>query len=151
MISNIRELLKSIEDLMYGHNYEVCLGVDTFEGDTITDFEKQIKIKYPETHPELYPLKPTDRLEFWEDMRGKHNYRGDSGAGLVLTTTNELKLESKLQEYYTFIEQFIDKQTSFYYYNDPDGIPGYPVFWEYRFVLFTDKSKIIFIYGSSSD
>lgn len=151
MTSNIDEVVKEIERLMYGKNFEVCIGIDVFHGTTMTDFERCIKEKYPGTNPNLYPLVPLDKTELVDDIKDKLNFRGDDAAGLTLTEEKELQLKTLQQKYVDYIEQFLNDKTKCFYYSDTDGIPGYPVFWDYRYVVFTDKDKIIFIYGSSSD
>lgn len=136
---------------MYGHNFEVCLGVDIFNGTTEDDFSKELKSKYPNTDPYRSPLNECSKQEFFEDIQDKFNYRGDRGAGLSLTKTKELELKNFQRQFFDFITQNINEKSKFYTYPDPDGIPGYPVFWEYRFVVFTDQGNILFVYGSSSD
>jgi hypothetical protein len=151
MNDKINELIESLERLMYGHNYKVCIGIDVFKGNSETEFRNQIKLKYPKTNPENCPLTKIEIEYFWQDIKDKHDYRGDDGAGLKLSIEKEKNLKLKLEEYYNYIEQHFDENTKYFYYNDPDGIPGYPVFWEYRYVAMNKENKIIFIYGSSSD
>lgn len=151
MTSNIDDTIKQIERLMYGYNFEVCIGVDIFNGKTTLDFEKAVKEKYPDTNPDLYPLLPLDKDELLRDVIDKLDFRGDKAAGLTLTEGKEKKLKALQQKYLEFVGQFINEQTKCFYYSDPDGIPGYPVFWDYRYILFADNDKIILVYGSSSD
>lgn len=151
MTSNIYDIIKQIEHLMYGYNFEVCIGIDIFNGKTTADFKKAVKEKYPDTNPDLYPLLSLDKDEFLSDIIDKFNFRGDKGAGLTLTEEKEIKLKALQQKYLDYIGQFINEQTKYFYYSDPEGIPGYPVFWDYRYVLFADNDKIILVYGSSSD
>ena len=148
---NIKEIIERLEHLMYGHNYEVCLGIDVFDGHSFDDFKKSIKAKYPNTNPDKYPLTELTEQELFEDIKDKFDYRGDHGAGLTLTNEKENELKDIQNKYIDFIKQFTSNNSKFYYYSDPDGIPGYPVFWEYRFAVFNDKDKILFVYGSSSD
>ncbi len=151
MTSNINDTIKQIEHLMYGYNFEVCIGIDIFNGKTNIDFEKAVKEKYPNTNPQLYPLSSLNKDELLDDIIEKLNFRGDTAAGLTLTEEKEIKLKALQQKYLDFIGQFINEQTKYFYYSDPDGIPGYPVFWDYRYVLFADNDKIVLVYGSSSD
>lgn len=148
---DIKEIIERLEHLMYGHNYEVCFGIDIFDGSASADFKKSIKAKYPDTNPDKYPLTELTAQEFFEDIQDKFNYRGDHGAGLTLTKEKEIDLKAIQSKYFDFIKQFVNTNSKFYYYSDPDGIPGYPVFWDYRFVVFAENNKILFIYGSSSD
>jgi hypothetical protein len=149
--ANIDDIVKQIERLMYGYNFEVCIGINIFNGQTTADFEKAVKEKYPDTNPALYPLTTLDKDEFLIDIIGKLDFRGDKHAGLILTEQKDIKLKALQQKYLDYIRQFINERTKYFYYSDPDGIPGYPVYWEYRYVLFADNDKIVLVYGSSSD
>jgi len=92
----------------------------------------------------------SEKNEFLNDVTDKLNFRGDKGAGLNLSEENELELKALQQKYLDYIGRFINEQTKYFYYSDPDG-PGYPVFWEYRYVLFADNENIVLVYGSASD
>lgn len=151
MTDSIDQQLARMQALMYGYNYEVCVGIDIFKGSTSADFAEAIKKKYPQTNPHLYGLIPSDKDELFNDISDKLNYRGDSGAGLKLTIEKEATLKSIQDEYLSYINHFISESTQIYQYPDPEGIPGYPVFWEYRYVLFADNDKILLVYGSASD
>lgn len=92
---------------------------------------------------------PNDAL--LEDIMDKLDFRGDNMAGLALTEEKENTLKVLQQQYLDHIRHFINDKTKSFCYADPEGIPGYPVFWEYRYVVFTDDNKIILIYGAASD
>ena len=70
---------------------------------------------------------------------------------MTLKEQQEQILEEKQNEYKGFISQFINDRTEGYSYADEEGIPGYPVCWDYRTVLKTDKGRCLFIYASASD
>ncbi|MDR3669023.1 MAG: hypothetical protein P4L35_19510 [Ignavibacteriaceae bacterium] len=55
------------------------------------------------------------------------------------------------KEYKDFISHHITDETKIYSYPDVAGIPGYPVFWDYRFIVQSGNQTWLFIYGSSSD
>lgn len=148
---NIQEIVERISHLMYGHNYEVCLGIDVFEGKDNDAFNNQLKNKYPSSRPDKSPLIELTSQEFYEDIRDKFDFRGDSGAGLNLSPEKEVKLKELQQQYFDYLNQFINNNSKFYDYSFDEGIPGYPVFWEFRYVVFTEANKILFVYGSSSD
>lgn len=151
MTTNITDTIRQIEHLMYGYNFEVCIGIDIFIGQTEDDFKKSLKSKYPDTDPDSNPLLPLNKKECFSDIVEKFEFRGDSSAGLILTKEKESKLKALQQDYLDYIGQFTNERTQYFYYSDDQGIPGYPVFWDFRYVLFTDFEKIVFIYGSSSD
>lgn len=151
MDPDIKEIVQRLMHLMYGHNYEVCLGVDTFDGATHEDFKKSIKTRYPDTHPEKYPLIPCSLDEFFSEIRDMFDYRGDVVSGLELPDEKEVELKYWQDNYFEYIKQNITPNVKCYYYPDPEGIPGYPVFWGFQVVLFPGNGKIVFAYGSASD
>ncbi len=136
---------------MYGHNFQVCLGIDIFNGEATNDFVQAVKKKYPKTNPDQYSLLSLNKDELFDDIIDKLSFRGDKGAGLTLTQKKELKLKTLQQAYIDYIRQFINGQTTYFAYPYLDGLPGYSVFWDYCYVLFTDNHKIVFVYDSSSD
>lgn len=136
---------------MYGHNFQVCLGVDIFNGAATNEFVQAVKKKYPKTNPDQYSLSALNKDELFDDITDKLSFRGDKGAGLTLTQEKELKLKTFQQVYIDYIRQFINEGTSCFEYPFLDGLPGYSVFWDYCYVLFTGDHKIVFVYGSSSD
>jgi len=152
-LEKIKTLLYRIEKLMYGYNYEVTLGIEIFEGcSNISLVNKSIKRLFPDSNPEQ--IEPTIVLEssFWQVINETFDYRGESpGVALILNKQQELTLLDKQHEYKTYLSQFINQQTRIYDYKFLEGIPGYPVFWDYAFVIVTDDEKCILIYGSSSD
>jgi len=89
-----------------------------------------------------------------DDIEDKFAYRGDYGAGLNLTEEKEDKLKILQAHFVDYINKYINKQTNkqtrCFAYTDIDGIPGYPVFWDFRYILFIGADEIIFIYGSTS-
>ena len=149
---NISDLIKRLEHLMYGYNYQVTLGIDVFENCPNLDyFKNEFKKKYPLSKPETINLVPISIVDFWEEIDFGFNYRGDKSSGLTLDKKQQDQLEKLLASYKDFIHQYLNEKTKIYYYPDEEGIPGYPVFWDYSFVVQTDNNKFVFVYGSSSD
>jgi len=148
---DIDSLISRIIHMMYGHNFQVTLGIDIFNGVTEPDFQKAIKEKYPETHPDLHPLVAVEKQGLIENIKECLNYRGDSAAGLILKKEEEVELNALQEQYINYLEGFMEVQAKCFYYPDTDGLPGYPVFWDYCYVLFADHARIVLIYGSSSD
>jgi hypothetical protein len=147
---DIKEIIEQLEDLMYGYHYDVCFGIDIFDGHTFEDFNKSIKAKYPDSNPYSCPLTEVTKQEFFDNITAKFDYRGDDGSCLELTEEKEADLKIVQGKYFDFIKQFVNEYSKYYYYSDAKGIPGNPVFWEYRFAVFTNNDKILFIYGSCS-
>ncbi len=148
---NISDIIAQIEHLMYGFNFEVCLGVDLFEGCTIEDFKTALKKKYPSVDLNyIQHLVPIDKEELIADIKDKLNYRGDSHAGLSLSKEKETSLLELQASLITYINRFLDGSKSYSCPFDESAIPGYPVFWNYCYAVFSNNS-IMFTYGSASD
>lgn len=150
---DINSLLKSLEGLMYGRNYQVVFRLDYFEYcTTFGDFKRQFKQIYSGANMEETSLSLVSSEEFWNDINEGLDYRGDDGAGLHLSDTREKELKEIQKRYKDCIALFMNKKTKLFRYNNNDeGMPGYPVFWGYQFVLQTDYFKYLFVYGSASD
>ncbi len=137
---------------MYGYNYEVCFGVELFENCASYDvFKTNLKESFPKSNPETTTPIQFDKSFFWEEIEYGLNYRGDNSAGLILKETDKPKVEELQQKYVAFLKEFITESTEILSYPNDVGLPGYPVFWDYRFILFNEKDQCLFIYGSASD
>ena len=149
---SMRDILDQLEHIMYGYNYQVTFGIDIFENCTnLDEFKINLKKRFPESRPEIANFILYNVEDFWDEINLGLNYRGDSAAGLTLDEKANEKLEKLQLSYKDFLRQFINENTKIFSYPDEEGIPGYPVYWDYRFVVQTDNDKCIFIYGSSSD
>jgi hypothetical protein len=149
---SMRDILDQLEHIMYGYNYQVTFGIDIFENCTnLDEFKINLKKRFPYSRPENANLILYNVEDFWNEINFGLNYRGDSAAGLRLDEKENEKLEKLQLSYKDFLRQFINENTKIFSYPDEEGIPGYPVYWDYRFVVQTDNDKCIFIYGSSSD
>jgi hypothetical protein len=49
------------------------------------------------------------------------------------------------------VKRFIQPNSKIYAYPDMQGIPGYPVFWDYRYIIFSESGQALFTYGACSD
>ncbi|MFN0291094.1 hypothetical protein [Pedobacter helvus] len=151
-MKDIKDLLAAIEKSMYGKNFEVKLGIDVFEGNSLAEIEKAIEQRYTKINPvNLRSLAELDKEEFTKDIREKLNYRGDETAGLILSKKQEEKLQILFSQYFDILASFENSCTKYHYFTDLEGLPCYPVFWDFGFVLFTDNKKIILVYGAASD
>ena len=148
----IEDTFSQLESLMYGHNYQVKFGLHIFENCyNLDDFKRKLKQVYKNSRPEeVKPIQLTE-ADLWEDIDFAFNYRGDSGAGLSLSEGKEKLLKKEQEKYKAFIKQYINKETEIYSYPDDEGIPGYTVFWDFSFIVFTNDNKCLFIFGAASD
>jgi hypothetical protein len=62
-----------------------------------------------------------------------------------------MQIEIEQKKYTDFLNDFLSDGAKIFRYPDEKGIPGYPVWWDYRYLIFEEKSKCIFTYGSASD
>jgi hypothetical protein len=149
---DLKTTLYRLEKIMYGHNYEVIYGMDIFDNcSTIDEFNRHLKTAYPNSKPENATLIPITVDDFWEEINFGLTYRGDNNAGLELNEKEQDKFDELQKKYKDFICKHIDDKSQFYSYPDETGIPGYPVFWDYRFAIQSSASKFLFIYASASD
>jgi hypothetical protein len=149
---NIKENLNRLEKLMYGHNYEVTIGVDIFENcPTIEIFQKQLSDKYEKVKPQNFQPILFNKEDFWTDVKLGLEYRGDNVGGLKLTPKAESDLLKEQQNFTAFINYFISEKTKFYSYPEDLGMTGYIVYWGFTFLLLNPESPSLLIYGSASD
>lgn len=137
---------------MYGYNYEVHFGIELFDDcKTYQEFSVRLKSRFPTSRPEKIEPIIFDLKSFWEEINYGLQYRGDNSSGLILTNQKQVEVEAEQKVYTDFLREFISDNSQIFTYPDETGIPGYPVFWEYRFIVFNDRNQCLFIYGSSSD
>jgi hypothetical protein len=145
-------IIYKLEHIMYGHNYQVKFGVDLFqECPDLEEFKIRLKKKYPRTKPESVALITMTISDFWDEIDVGFTYRGDDAAGLNLSKKEEENLEILQKEYKDLTAKYIVDAKSILSYPDETGIPGYPVYWDYRFILQLRDDTFLFIYASASD
>jgi hypothetical protein len=137
---------------MYGYNFEVTFGIEVFENcSSYDDFAKQLKTVFPGTRPrEILPL-VVSKEEVWQDLLECLEYRGDNSAILILDEFQANAVKDEQAKYMRFIERFLSQATQIYSYPDSEGIPGYPVWWDYRYIIFSIDGQALFIHGACSD
>lgn len=144
------ELMKQLEHHMYGYNYAVTFGFNLLEGSkNIIGAKNTLKTIYTNANTEK--VKETSKDEFWEQIEYGLNYRGDEWSGLSLNEEAEQTLHALQRKYKEFISKYLKQNTIIYQMLDDKGLPGYPVWWNYHFILLNEDGKSMFIYGTSSD
>lgn len=151
-LDEIKTALYKLEKLMYGYNFEVAFGIETFsECNDYDQFVRNFQALFPKATPQkVIPISFTEQ-EFWEDLNYCLKYRGDSVAGLELNTVDGEAVDFLQLQYKNFIKTYLTQGSQIFAYPDQVGIPGYPVFWDYRYIIFKGDGKALFTYGSSSD
>jgi hypothetical protein len=150
---NIKTLLRQTPKLMYGLNYEVTLGIEIFDSCfSLSDVNNAIKRTFSNSNLEEIEPVAVSVEDFWKDINDKFDYRGnDNGSYLKLNEQQERELKRKQNEIKHFVAQYIVNSTKVYSYPFLEGIPGYPVFWEFAFALLNVDGNCVFFFGSSSD
>ncbi|MBO9153842.1 hypothetical protein ACFOTA_16600 [Chitinophaga sp. GCM10012297] len=146
----ISKLIAAIEQRMYGHNFEVKLGFDVFNGSSEADFFAALKGRYPDADTTQTLIAATTN-SLVAHILACFNYRGDDGAGLKLSVEKERKLLDLQQQYFDVLEGFLGPDAQPFVLPNYNGLPGYPVWWDFRYVIFSDANRIALAYGSSSD
>ena len=151
-IDDLNTVLYKLQQLLYGYNYEVLLGVESFENcEDLEQFKVRLKERFPNSTPESVTPVPLAIDDFWEEVEFGLEYRGDSGAGVQLDG-EKLRQFATLKAYFcNFLQECIKPNSQIYSYPDERGIPGYPVWWDFRFIILTIGYNTIFVYGSASD
>ena len=141
---NIKVLLYQTQNLMYGFNYEVTLGIEVFENcHSLQEVNNAIKTTFPKSKPEEITPVQISVEGLWEDVDDVFNYRGDDfGVSLKLDEKQEKELKEKLTQIKSFVAKLIKEDTEIYNYHYLDGIPGYPVFWEFSYVILNPNGMI---------
>jgi TIR domain len=157
VLGKVKTALCRLEELMMGDNFEVCLGIELFtECSTYDTFNKQIRKVFPKSRPELAKVTQIDQQYFWEKINYCLNYHGDIDPGLDAKQCKAIKehkiqIEREQKVYTSFLSAFINEKARFFSYPDTQGIPGYPLWWDYRFIIFNEADQCLFTYGSASD
>jgi hypothetical protein len=151
-LDSIKSTLYRLEELMYGYNFEVNFGIECFENcNSIDDFKIKLRKAFPETRPEEAPFFEVDSASFWQNLNECLTYRGDKSEDYYLGDENKLQIELEQNKYTDFLKKFLSNNSKIYEYADERGIPGYPVWWDFRYFIFGENDLCIFIYGSASD
>jgi len=151
-VDDINHTLRRLERLMYGHNFEVTFGIEIFdECNNYVDLISKFKTRFPEALPEFQSPIPCDLDSLIEDIVSCFDYRGDNAAGLILTEEASQQIKIEQSKYLDFIRAFSAGAVTAFSYPDQTGIPGYPVWWDFRFILFNEKMQCLFTYGAASD
>lgn len=149
----MNEIIKKIETLTYGHNYQTTFGFDDLGYcSDLKQLQEQFKKIYPDSTPNYYEFIKLDFKIIKEEIDFGFNYRGDSGSGLKLSNDKEKELNILVNQYKNYIFDFIKSYSEIYYYPNCKGLKGYPIFWGYQFIIFNKMcEKSYFIYGYGSD
>lgn len=148
--AEMRDLIFQLEYLLFGQNYQVHIGgVLLGQCDSINSCINALKVTFSISYEPQ--IEDTTLETVLSEIDSGFGYRGDSGAGFQLSATEEESLGQLTKQYKNFLSNYISTNSEFYRYKNDEGIPGYPVFWDYRFIIHNRNAESIFLYASSSD
>ena len=151
-VKDLNTVLEKLQQAHNGKNYQASFGIEIFNNcQTLQEVKSGLKDKFPHSKPESIVPVPITEDEFWKEIEYALEYRGDESHGIQFSEA-ELKKYFLLKEAYTnFLRASIEPDSEFYSYPDETGIPGYPVFWDFRLIILTKGANALFVYGSASD
>lgn len=148
----IKDCTDRLTHLMYGYNYQITLGIEAFDDcSTFELFFQKLKLLFPDTQPGKAELILLHEDDLNEEINFGFAYRGDEHSGLELNDSQEKELLVLQQKYRELISRCITPGTMIYSYTSEEGIPGYPVYWGYTFILLNKEGTSLLVYGSASD
>lgn len=148
---DVDELLARLERVMYGLNYATTFRLLPLPaGTSLKGAEAAIVGVYPKA--ELTGPTPADAATVWEEIGYAFDYRGDiaHGSGLELTDDQEIELRELQDRYRDYVRGFIGPESTIYT-GGCRGLPGYPVFWGFCFLLLNADREGLLLFGDASD
>ncbi|HEX4818218.1 MAG TPA: hypothetical protein VFV66_36235 [Nonomuraea sp.] len=143
------ELLARLEHLTDGLNYATTFRLLPLPaGTSLRNAETAIVQVYPEAKL----IEPTlvDAATVWEEIDYAFDYRGDGDPGPELTDAQEVELRELQGRYRDYVRSFIGPESAIYL-GGFRGLPGYPVFWGFCFLLLNADREGLFLFGTASD
>ena len=145
----IDKLLARLRRLMRGLNYATTLGLLPLPaGTSLKSAEAAIVRVYPKV--ELTGPILADAATVWDEVGYAFDYRGDGGHGLKVTAGQEVELRELQDRYRDYVRGFIGPESAIYT-GGCRGLPGYPVFWDFCFLLLNADREGLLLFGSASD
>jgi len=146
----MKDILKRLEKLLYGYNYECHFQFELIvESTDVTAARDKINSTY---NLELYKghaIAPISYNDFKADINEKLSYRGDKGAGLDLSKSQEEKLQQEISKLWALIDdKFTPNTTTIFIHPDINTW----VFWGFCFLIVSREKESIYLFeGLSSD
>jgi hypothetical protein len=147
---SIKEILLRLEKLLYGHNFECHFQFElVVESTDVTVARDKIDSTYNLDWQKDQLITPISYNEFKVDINDKLSYRGDRGAGLDLSRTQEEKFQQEMNKLWTLIERkFTPDSTTIF--THPEIYTW--VFWGFCFLIISNEQGKIYLFeGFSSD
>jgi len=143
--------IDEMEGLMTGLNYVTTFGFDELGAAyNLEDLKKLIVAKFPEMQDHLHSIVAVDEDNLWDEIQYALDYRGDYGAGMQLSYQKEEFLAEIQSDFKNRLAPYINTARCIYAYMSCEGLPLYPVFWGFCFIIGNYTNWQI-VYGASSD
>ena len=149
-LSSVKDILKRLEKLLYGYNYECHFQFELLVKTTdLMSARQKLNSAYNLTWQKDQAITPISYDEFKEDVNEKLSYRGDKDAGLNLSDNQEAIFKQEISKLWTLIEQKFTR--------DRTDIFSHPeiytwVFWGFCFLIVSKENNEIYLFeGLSSD
>jgi hypothetical protein len=148
-IDGVDELTAELERVMQGLNYAPTLGLLRLPaGLSLEAAQAAVIATYPRATFPNPILSDVDTL--WDEIDYGFHYRGDAGSGLTLSLAEETRLQDLQERYRNFVRSSIGPG-SIVYTGGFAGLPGYPVFWDFRYIVLNEDRDGLLLFGSASD
>ena len=147
---SIKEILKGFEKLLYGYNYECHFQFELIiESTDITVARDKINSTYNLDWQKDQVIAPISYNDFKADINDKLSYRGDRGAGLDLSQSQEEKFQQEINKLWTLIEHKFTPETTTIFIH-PEIYTW--IFWGFCFLIVSNEKEEIYLFeGLSSD
>ncbi|MFQ6395635.1 hypothetical protein ACLMAJ_19495 [Nocardia sp. KC 131] len=148
-IDGVDELTAELERVMHGLNYAPSFGLLRLPaGLSLGAAQAAVIATYPQATFPNPILSDVDTL--WDEIDYGFHYRGDTGSGLTLSLAEETRLQDLQERYRNFARSSIGPG-SVIYTGGFAGLPGYPVFWDFRYIVLNEDRNGLLLFGSASD
>lgn len=152
---SLRGVLKEVEKLLYGLNYQVTLSANaaSLPNDSLPVIETMATL-YPDSDPCNAETAAASVANFKSDVTDFLTFEGDLSSGPQFTYQNRFKLNDQLiPDLWREIAQITPFEDSIIRsYNNDAGLPGYCVFWFFAYLIHSpSKGRCLVLTGMSSD
>jgi hypothetical protein len=151
----LRYILSEIETLLYGINYQVTLSANAARlPHAILPVIETMMTLYPGSEPESSDTKAASVNELKAVVTDCLQYEGDSSSGPEFNNRKRTRLnDNLLPDLWAAVNAILPlKECNIISYSSDVGIPGYPVYWFFAYLIHCSKcGRCLVLAGTSSD
>jgi hypothetical protein len=152
--SNVVKTMGAVQKTVnsHGFNYQLTLGFEMYSSCTEWEvFVQELLVSFPKVRREQLNFLPSTEMEFWQTIDTTLLYEKHAADDYALKPGSIDKIRPLVDDFKQAISSLISPGSDFYHCDLPEGIPGYPVWWDFCFVIDTKSHGFCFVYGSASD